>query len=102
VINSIADNCLLAGFSQGKRMIDADTVEAVARHLELQEQEVDSIGSSSIQQEIMQASAAWAEISRDLRQAGVPAALKTFIQKLQVQEASAPYAVSKAMGAPTT
>ena len=102
VLNALADNCLLAGYSQNKKTIGEDMVEIVARHLELREVELPATQTSSLQQEIMRASSSWAEISRDLKHAGVPPALKTFIEKLQSDEASiSTFRMSRTMGAPT-
>jgi general secretion pathway protein A len=102
VLNAIADNCLLAGFSQNRPAITEDIVEMVARHLELRETDLTEVQSSTLQQEIIRASSSWAEISRDLRQAGVPAALKTFIEKLQQEESAiATFRMNRAVGVPS-
>jgi general secretion pathway protein A len=101
IVNSLADNCLLAGFSRNAPLIDRQIVEDVARHLELSEVELSPVQNRALQHEIIQASSSWAEISNDLRQASVPAALKLFVEKMRIEEPNAHYSVARAMGGPS-
>jgi hypothetical protein len=59
------------------------------------------VQNRALQHEIIQASSSWAEISNDLRQASVPAALKLFVEKMRIEEPNAHYSVARAMGGPS-
>jgi general secretion pathway protein A len=83
VINSIADNCLLACFARGTKQVDIDIVEKVARHLELKENPGVVNEVENIHRDVMRATANWKEIVNDIRAGAVPEALKRFVEKLQ-------------------
>jgi len=83
LLNSLADNCLLAGYARSLSQIDQRTVQRVAEHLELREIVTDSEQSENIHQDIMKASATWKEVVQDIRTGAVPPALKQFVEKLQ-------------------
>jgi hypothetical protein len=83
VINSIADNCLLAAFARSVSQVDAATVQKVARHLELKENVVATNDGENIHRDILRASSSWKEVARDIRSGVVPDALKKFVEKLQ-------------------
>lgn len=83
VINSIADNCLLAAFARSANQVDINIVEKVARHLELKENPAVMNQVENIHRDVMRATASWKEISKDIRAGAVPEALKRFVEKLQ-------------------
>jgi general secretion pathway protein A len=95
VLNSLADNCLLAGYSQGRATIDADVVESVATHLELEPATVTTQELHTVHQDIIRASLTWNEIAHDLRSAGVPQALKAFIENLHTRSEASPVAMTR-------
>jgi len=95
VLNSIADNCLLAGYSQGRPTIDADVVESVAAHLELEPASVPLSEPQTVHQDIMRASLTWNEIAHDLKSTGVPQALKAFIENLHTRSEASPVAMTR-------
>jgi general secretion pathway protein A len=97
ILNSLADNCLLAGYSRGKRTIGADIVESVAEHLELEPLAAPTAEGNSVHQEIVRASATWNEIAKDLRSAGVPPALRAFVENLQTPDRSDPMKMRQAI-----
>jgi hypothetical protein len=86
ILNSIADNCLLAGYARSLQTIDGQVVERVAQHLELKEVNVALNNNESIHQDVLRASASWKEVVRDIRSGSdhVPPALKQFVENLQV------------------
>lgn len=86
ILNGLADNCLLAGFSRGFPQVSGDVVEQVARHLELQAPMTMLRESDSIHKDIMRASATWKEVVADVRGGDVPPALRAFVEKLQINE----------------
>jgi general secretion pathway protein A len=86
LINSIADNCLLAAFARGAKQVDIDIVEKVARHLELKESAGVMNQVENIHRDVMRATASWNEIVKDIRVGAVPEALKRFVDKLQAPE----------------
>jgi general secretion pathway protein A len=86
ILNSIADNCLLAGYARSLKDIDERVVDRVAEHLELQETMVNPAQSESIHQDVRRASASWSEVVQDIRAGTVPPALKQFVEKLQTPE----------------
>ena len=86
VLNSIADNCLLAGFARNLRSVDERVVEKVATHLELKEIGVGAAQSATIHQDIVRASSTWTEVVHDIRTGVVPTALKQFVEKLSVPD----------------
>jgi general secretion pathway protein A len=86
ILNSIADNSMLAGYSRSLRQIDGKVIERVADHLELREISTNPAQSESIHQDILRASSSWHEVVQDLRTGTVPPALKQFVAKLQAPE----------------
>jgi general secretion pathway protein A len=88
ILNSIADNCLLAAYARGIATIDSAVVERVAQHLELKEIQVTSLQSERIHQDVLRASSTWKEVVRDLRSGVVPDALRQFVEKLQAPDES--------------
>jgi general secretion pathway protein A len=86
ILNSVADNSMLAGYSRSLPQIDARVVERVADHLELREIASNPAQSESIHQDILRASATWSEVVQDIRTGSVPPALKQFVEKLQAPE----------------
>ncbi len=86
VINSIADNCLLAAFARSANQVDINIVEKVARHLELKENPAVMNEVENIHRDVMRATAGWSEIVNDIRAGAVPEALKRFVEKLQQPE----------------
>jgi general secretion pathway protein A len=86
ILNSIADNSMLAGYSRSLRQIDGKVIERVADHLELREISTNPAQSESIHQDILRASSSWHEVVQDLRTGAVPPALKQFVAKLQAPE----------------
>jgi general secretion pathway protein A len=100
ILNSLADNCLLAGFSRGFPQVSGAIVEQVAKHLELQAPTAMLRESDSIHKDIMRASATWKEVVADIRGGDVPAALRAFVEKLQVQDrGNAPLTTAMRRGA---
>jgi hypothetical protein len=100
ILNSLADNCLLAGFSRGFPQVTGAVVEQVAKHLELQAPTAMLRESDSIHKDIMRASATWKEVVADIRGGDVPAALRAFVEKLQVQDrGNAPLTTAMRRGA---
>jgi hypothetical protein len=95
VLNSLADNCLLAGYSRGRATIDADIVESVAAHLELEPTTVPLSEPHTVHQDIMRASLTWNEIASDLRSTGVPQALKAFIENLHTRSEGSPVRMTR-------
>src|SRR3954470_9743867 len=85
ILNSIADNCLLAGYARGMTVVDGPSVERVAQHLELKEVPAED-SQSAIHQDVLRASSSWKEVLRDIRSGAdnVPPALKQFVENLQV------------------
>jgi general secretion pathway protein A len=83
VINSIADNCLLAAFARGVNQVDINIVEKVARHLELKETPGIENQVDKIHRDVMRATSSWTEIVKDVRTGAVPEALKRFVEKLE-------------------
>jgi general secretion pathway protein A len=86
VINSIADNCLLAAYARGATQVDEGVVQKVARHLELKEVIPISSEAASIHRDVLRASSSWKEVAGDIRSGVVPEALKRFVEKLQVSD----------------
>lgn len=86
VINSIADNCLLAAFARNAKQVDINIVEKVARHLELKENPAVMNQVDNIHRDVMRATATWKEVAADIRAGAVPEALKRFVEKLQQPE----------------
>jgi hypothetical protein len=86
LINSVADNCLLAAFARGAKQVDIDIVEKVARHLELKENASILNEVENIHRDVMRATASWNEIVKDIRVGAVPEALKRFVEKLQAPD----------------
>jgi general secretion pathway protein A len=86
ILNSVADNCLLAGYARSLSSIDARVVERVAEHLELQAGTANLEQSESIHQDVLRASASWSEVVQDIRAGAVPPALKQFVEKLQAPD----------------
>lgn len=82
LINSIADNCLLAAYAREKSVIDRRTVEQVADHLELKMAVVTSEDRASIHTDVLRASATWKEVAQDIRAGQAPVALKKFVENL--------------------
>lgn len=83
LLNSIADNCLLAAYARGEKQVDPNTVQQVVEHLELTEVSVDTGSPAAIHQDVMRASATWKEVVNDIRTGQVPEALKQFVENLQ-------------------
>lgn len=83
ILNSISDNCLLAGYSRGMKTIDGRVVERVAQHLELKEALNGPAQSETIHQDVLRASATWKEVVQDIKAGAVPPALKQFVEKLK-------------------
>ncbi|MCU1286121.1 MAG: ATPase [Acidobacteriales bacterium] len=88
IINSIADNCLLASFARSASNVDAAMVQKVARHLELKESASNSSQTENIHRDVLKASSTWREVAGDIRTGAVPEALKKFVEKLQTNEDS--------------
>lgn len=86
LLNSLADNCLLAGYARSLPQIDARTVQRVADHLELRENVAGAEQRQNVHQDIMRASASWQEVVHDIRTGAVPPALKQFVEKLQTDD----------------
>jgi general secretion pathway protein A len=86
ILSSLADNCLLAGFSRGFPQVSGAVVEQVAKHLELQPPTTMLREADSIHKDIMRASTTWNEIAADIRVGGVPPALRAFVEKLQIPD----------------
>src|SRR5438067_144479 len=86
ILNSIADNCLLAAYARNNATVDAAIVERVAEHLELKESVVSSTQSERIHQDVLRASVTWKEVVRDIRSGAVPEALRQFVEKLQAPD----------------
>jgi hypothetical protein len=82
LINSIADNCLLAAYAREIGVIDRRTVEQVADHLELKMAVVTSEDRASIHTDVLRASATWKEVAQDIRAGQAPIALKKFVENL--------------------
>lgn len=98
ILNSLADNCLLAGFARGMRRVSGPIVEQVAKHLDLLPAVGLESSAETIHRDIVRASATWKEVSGDIRGGAVPAALKAFAEKLQTPEfadAAVPMAIRK-------
>ena len=83
LLNSIADNCLLAAYSRNAREVDALTVQQVVEHLELTEVAVETASAASVHQDVMRASSSWKEVVSDIKSGQVPEALKQFVENLQ-------------------
>ena len=83
VINSLADNCLLAAFARSVNQVDINIVEKVARHLELKETPGIENQVEKIHRDVMRATSSWKEIVNDIRSGAVPEALKRFVEKLE-------------------
>ena len=86
LINSVADNCLLAAFARGAKQVDIDIVEKVARHLELKENASVMNEVENIHRDVLRATASWNEVVNDIRTGAVPEALKRFVEKLQTPD----------------
>lgn len=83
LLNSIADNCLLAAYARNEREVDPITVRQVVEHLELTEVAEETASAASVHQDVMRASGSWQEVVRDLKSGQVPEALKQFVENLQ-------------------
>ncbi|MEO5937364.1 MAG: AAA family ATPase [Terriglobales bacterium] len=83
LLNSIADNCLLAAYARNAATVDAITVQQVVEHLELTEVHVETASAASVHQDVMRASSSWKEVVSDLKAGQVPEALKQFVENLQ-------------------
>lgn len=83
LLNSIADNCLLAAYARNAKTVDAITVQQVVEHLELTEVHVETASAASVHQDVMRASNSWKEVVSDLKAGQVPEALKQFVENLQ-------------------
>jgi general secretion pathway protein A len=86
LLNSLADNCLLAGFSRGFPQVSEGVVEQIAKHLEINPPVTMARDVDAIRKDIVRASANWQEIATDVRGGVVPAALRMFVEKLQVPQ----------------
>ena len=86
LLNSVADNCLLAAYARGMKTINAEAVDRVAQHLELKEITVGGAEIETVHQDVLRASASWREIAQDLRNGAgsVPKALRQYVENLQV------------------
>ncbi len=83
LLNSIADNCLLAAYARNATEVDAITVQQVVEHLELTEVMVETASAASVHQDVMRASSSWKEVVSDLKSGQVPEALRQFVENLQ-------------------
>ncbi len=83
LLNSIADNCLLAAYARNAKEVDALTVQQVVEHLELTEVRVEMASAASVHQDVMRASSSWKEVVSDIKSGQVPEALKQFVENLQ-------------------
>jgi general secretion pathway protein A len=86
VINSVADNCLLAAYARGATRVDEAIVQKVARHLELKEVISVSNEAASVHRDVLRASSGWKEVANDIRSGAVPEALKRFVEKLHLSD----------------
>jgi general secretion pathway protein A len=98
VLNSIADNCMLAGYARNLRQIDGRVVERVADHLELKESVTNPAQTESIHQDVLRASSTWNEVVHDIRTGAVPPALKQFVEKLQTPDEQHRTVIASAVG----
>jgi hypothetical protein len=101
VLNSLADNSLLAGYARGVAQVDSSIVEQVAQHLELTPPVQHAFDADLVRQDIVRASASWKEIAGDIRHGKVPGPLKAYIDTLRApHDEHGPTAVMhKEMGA---
>ena len=83
LLNSIADNCLLAAYARNEKQVDPNTVHQVVEHLELNEVTAETASAASIHQDVMRASSSWKEVVADIKAGQVPEALKQFVENLQ-------------------
>jgi general secretion pathway protein A len=90
LINSIADNCLLAAYARNATVIGPEIVEKVVEHLDLPLLPAVSAESASIHQDIVRASSTWREVARDIRTGTVPEALRQFVQNLKAPDVTEP------------
>lgn len=83
LLNSIADNCLLAAYARNETEIGQGIAEKVVQHLELNELPSDVATPATILQDLVRASSSWKEVMQDIKSGQVPEALKQFVEKLQ-------------------
>ena len=85
LINTLADNCLLAAYSQGKNLVDAQLVEEIAKYLELKVFETDT-GKGARHHDVVGPSSSWKELVESLRHENVPETFRRFVDRWRVQE----------------
>jgi general secretion pathway protein A len=88
IVNSIADNCLLAAYARNLATVDAPIVESAAEHLELKGPSTTAEKRESIHEDVLRASHSWKEVVRDIRAGEAPGALKRFVDNLKTPEES--------------
>lgn len=84
LINTLADNSLLAAYAQNSAAVDVNIVDTVAQDLELAQSSAELTSRNSIQRDVMRASASWKEIREDICCGAVPQPLQEFVERLQV------------------
>jgi general secretion pathway protein A len=88
VINSIADNCLLAAYAKNTPVVDVQLVREVADHLELPFHTVTQRTGNTMSEEMLRAAGSWAESVAALRNNGAPTAVLRFVDGLRLQDGS--------------
>ena len=84
LINTLADNCMLAAYAQNSAAVDVAIVDTVAQDLELAQGSPELTSRTTTQRDVMRASDSWKEIREDLRRGAVPQPLQEFVEKLQI------------------
>lgn len=82
LINMVADNAMLAGYSRQTQSITGKLVNEVAGHLELHQGQA-AEGRSHLNSDVIRASASWREVLKDIRRSGVPEPLQKYVEKLR-------------------
>ncbi len=86
LVNTLADNCLLAAYAKGITCVQPALVEQAARHLEMRPLEKSNGNGNGIRHDVIRASSTWKEVVEDLRSGTVPQALRQFVENMRAPD----------------
>lgn len=95
MINTLADNSLIAAYAKEVKPVTPEIVRAMASHLELQPAADIAAQLGSVHADVMRASSSWKELVKDIETGTAPTELVQFVQNLR--PADERFSVSKAI-----